>query len=318
MTAPKTTYQRWRYALKPQSWSKLFVPAGLGQGLGIAHLGRVDLPAVLLGMALTFGLLVFIVLLNDWGDQKVDAIKRRRFPTGCSPKTIPDGILPAWQLLAVGLVTGIATGALGFWADDYFARPGLGVATLVGLGTFVAYSLPPLRLNYRGGGELLEMLGVGLVLPWLNAYIQGGLGAEGFWLPRAWPIVFGLLAMSFSSAIASGLSDEMSDREGGKRTFTTTLGNAAARRLTEAMLFVGGALWLGAGIFAEHVPMLAVGLAMGPLCWHGRKMLQESTSAVTNAFAAQNKYKHELHLAFWRSARVLTWLLVVHRLFLAS
>ena len=43
---------------------------------------------------------------------------------------------------------------------------------------FVAYTLPPLRLNYRGGGELLEMLGVGLALPLYNVYLQAGAMAD--------------------------------------------------------------------------------------------------------------------------------------------
>ncbi|MEB3327874.1 MAG: hypothetical protein VKQ33_01435 [Candidatus Sericytochromatia bacterium] len=38
---------------------------------------------------------MFIVPLDDWADARVDRLKREMFPTGCSPKTIPDGVLPA-------------------------------------------------------------------------------------------------------------------------------------------------------------------------------------------------------------------------------
>ncbi|MCA9616678.1 MAG: prenyltransferase, partial [Myxococcales bacterium] len=75
---------RWHYALKPGSWSKLFVPAFFGQCLGAAHLRRFDLVCLAAGMALTFLMLAFVVLMNDFADREVDAIKRRMFPQGCS------------------------------------------------------------------------------------------------------------------------------------------------------------------------------------------------------------------------------------------
>ena len=61
---PKSAYGRWRYALKPDSWPKLFVPATFGQALGAAHLGRVDVVDYAAGMALTFLLLAFILHLD--------------------------------------------------------------------------------------------------------------------------------------------------------------------------------------------------------------------------------------------------------------
>jgi len=314
---PKTPYQRWRHALKPDSWAKLVVPTYLGQGLGAAHLGRLDLVPAFAGFVFTYLALTFIVLMNDVADREVDAIKRKRFPNGCSPKTIPDGILPASRLLLVGLAAGVGAVGFAFFAEGWLNRPGLGVAAVISLGLFVAYSLPPLKLNYRGGGELLEMLGVGLALPWLNAYMQGGLGAQSvLWLPRAWPVLIGAMALALASATASGLSDEVSDRKGGKRTFATALGNPAARRLTELLVALGALGWLLAGVFAEHVPLLVVLLPVVILTFRLRQMVQLSTSAVTNAFAEQAVYKAHLHRGIWRGTEVLAFSLLLHRLFL--
>lgn len=315
---PRTTLEKWRYALKPASWAKLTAPAALGQALGVAHRGGVDLMGIVVGMGLTALMLAFIVLLNDWGDREVDAIKRRMFPQGCSPKTIPDGILPAPSLLAVGLGAGVLASALAFASEEWLARPLLGEATLVCLGLFVAYTLPPLRLNYRGGGELLEAIGCGFALPWLNAYVQAGLGAASLtWMPRPAALLPGVVLLALASAIASGLSDEVSDRKGGKRTFTTALGNPLARRLTELCVLLGLGAWGLAALVSEHVPLLVVVIAAPGVLLQWRQVRALSTSAVTNAFPAQARYKQHLHQAIWGGFRTLGGALVLHRVFLA-
>ena len=308
-------YQRWRFALKPASWPKLFVPAFLGQAIGATHRGGLDLVPALAGMALTFFMLVFIVLLNDVVDADVDAIKRRRFPQ-TSPKTIPDGILPATSVWLVGAVAGVIALAFAWYCEGWLNRPHTLAATSLSLTLFSAYSLWPVRLNYRGGGELLEMVGTGFALPWLHAYLQGGLGVESLaWLPRPWAVLVGMMALGLASAIASGLSDETSDREGGKRTFVTMFGNPMARRVTEALLVVGVIAWIGAAIASPHVPLLAVLVPGGIVLWHRRTMLALSTSAVTNAFEPQKRYKEALHKAIWSGAQWLAMLLLGLKVF---
>lgn len=312
MTHP---HQRWRFALKPASWPKLFVPAFLGQAIGATHRGGLDLVPAMAGFALTFLMLVFIVLMNDVVDADVDAIKRRRFPQ-TSPKTIPDGVLPARTVGIVGAAAGVAALAFAYYCEGWLNRPEAYLATVLCLGIFSAYSLWPLRLNYRGGGELLEMVGTGFALPWLNAYLQGGLGVESLaWLPRPWAVLVGMLALALASAIASGLSDEVSDREGGKRTFVTRFGNPMARRATEALLVVAVVAWIGAALLSPHVPILAVLLPSGIVLWNLRTMRALSTSAVTNAFEAQKRYKDALHKAIWSGAQWLAMLLLGLKVF---
>ncbi len=319
MGYPRTRFARWRYALKPASWPKLFVPATVGQALGVVQLGRVDLAAALVGFALTFLLLAFIVLLNDWADREVDALKRRRFPDGCSPKTIPDGILPARAVLGGGLAAGALALSLAAFAQGWLNRPLLLGAVAGCLLLFAGYSLPPLRLNYRGGGELLEMLGVGGALPWTMAYVQGGLGVEGYlWLPRAGAVLPGLMLLALASAVASGLSDEVSDREGGKTTLATSLGNAFARRLTELSVALGALAWIVAGLVSSEVPAVVAVVAAAVVLYRLRRVVALSAAAVTNAFRAQAAYKAALHAAIWDGGRALALLLVLHRLWLAT
>ncbi|KPK15334.1 MAG: hypothetical protein AMJ62_09475 [Myxococcales bacterium SG8_38] len=297
---PRSGLARWIYALKPVSWPKLFVPALLGQVLGATSAEGLDPVALGWGLAFTSLGLGFIVLLNDWGDRRVDAIKREMFPEGCSPKTIPDGILPAPAVGLAGAVLGcgasLAAAGAQLSLGRSFALPaGLGCMLI-----FVAYTLPPLRLNYRGGGEVLEMLGVGIALPSYNAYLQAGSIS-----PTSWPWIAGFALLSLASAAASGLSDEQSDRIGGKRTLASTVGNAAARRVSETCVLLGAGVWLGASLLKPawvspwaSIPALII------LAWNFAQLRKVSDEAVTNAFGAQGAYKLHLHRAIWHSTTV--------------
>lgn len=297
---------RWWYALKPASWPKLLVPAVLGQGAGALHAGRVSAWGLAVGAGFSVLLLVFIVLLNDWSDAEVDRVKRAMYPRECSPKTIPDGLLSRSALLTGGLVALLLGLAIAFAGAHVAHTPLLGWSALACAGIFAAYSLPPLRLNYRGGGELLEALGVGVALPAWNALAQGGAA-----LPAALlDVLPAFMVLSFASALASGLSDENSDRAGGKRTFTTLLGNPAVRRAIEACVLVAALLFVGTpwathALFpgapsASLVSALLSGLvgAAASLVALAR-MRAVTPPPATDVFPSQARFKERLHGAIW-------------------
>ncbi|MEM6732786.1 MAG: prenyltransferase, partial [Myxococcota bacterium] len=250
-----------------------------------------------LGVLFVLADLLYIVFLNDWADADVDRIKRSMFPDGCSPKTIPDRILSPNALLAAGACAGLVGLAFAFVFGQRLGRPLLGPAAVVALAVFWAYTLPPFRLNYRGGGELLEAFGVGGVLPWLNAYAQSG----EIW-NSAYALLFPFVLLSLSSAVASGLSDERSDVEGGKRTIANTWGNTRARRVVEILLVAGAIGWALTPLWVTQVqlgiPLVAAAVALAFL----PRLLSKTDRAVTDAFREQGLYKQELHRAIWWSA----------------
>lgn len=296
-----TRSARWWHALKPGSWPKVLVPTVFGQAVGAAVAGELSLPALVFGLMWAIADVAFIVLLNDWGDQDVDGIKRRMFPNDCSPKSIPDGILPARALLLAGIAAGCAALAIAAGATHLLDRPYLLLMAAAGQLVFIAYTLPPLSLNYRGGGELLEMVGVGGILPMLHAYAQSGIVASD-WLCALLP---GVLLLALASAIASGLSDETSDRIGGKRTVVTTFGNVAARRLIERLVVFAALAWAGAALVDWAPPSWVVMPSVLVVLGFHVRLRRRSARATTDAFAAQAAYKGELHGAIWWSMGVL-------------
>jgi 1,4-dihydroxy-2-naphthoate octaprenyltransferase len=302
-------WARWRYASKPESWPKLLVPMALGQSLGYDAAQGWSWGAAALGLAFTVLDGLFIVWLNDWGDRHVDTIKRQMFPQGCSPKTIPDGILPAEALLWGGVGVGLLALGVGALAALVTGNVALLPGAAVCLGIFVAYTLPPLRLNYRGGGEWLEMLGVGVALPWWQASLQSG----RLWGP-SWVLLAGFALLSLSSAVASGLSDEESDRAGGKATLVTMYGNWRARLGVELLLWIGPLAWgVAALCWPAAVPWWAALCACAPALWYAREAQRRSGAAVTGAFVAQRRYKSSVHLAIWVSGAVMALLLALRR-----
>ncbi len=292
---------RWLHALKPASWPKLLVPAAFGHAVGVAVVGSFSLAGLLAGLAFTVLDLVFIVLLNDWGDREVDAIKRRMFPDGCSPKTIPDGILSSRAVGVAGAAAGLGALLTAAGFGGLLERRALLPGAAVALAVFVAYTLPPLRLNYRGGGEVLEAVGVGAVLPWINFHAQSG----EIWHASLLALLPGFVLLSLGSAVASGLSDERSDRTGGKTTVVTALGNVAARRLVERLLVAGAVAWVfcAVALATAHLVALSIAAAAGVgslvVVAHLVPVGRVSGAAVTDAFAAQAAYKLQLHRAIW-------------------
>ena len=277
------------------SWPKLLVPTLVGQSMGASDAASWSRVASAGGAVLTVGLLCFIVFLNDAGDERVDRIKRDMFPDGCAPKTIPDGVLSRRALVVGGTVAAIMTMLVTALLADALARPLLPWFTAASLFIFLAYSFPPVQLNYRGGGELLEMFGVGVVLPWLHLYLQSG----SLWCGALWCLP-GLALASAASAVASGLSDEESDLAGGKRTFVTVFGNQAARRGVELALLMSCVYWASlTRLLPELLPWWIGGPLVGLTVVYWRAIRRCSARAKTNAFDAQRTYKSLLHRAIW-------------------
>ncbi|MEM1136041.1 MAG: prenyltransferase [Bacteroidota bacterium] len=296
----KDIWKRWLQAVKLNSWPKILVPFFLGHALGVYQQGTINWGVFLFSFIAVVAGVIFIVLINDWGDQRVDKIKRNMFPESCSPKTIPDAILPAKQVFIVGFIACIV-GFLGIISASFFINHPVAALqyALLSCFTFVAYTLPPIKLNYRGGGELLEMLGVGFFLPLFMFFLQSGSHIPvGFF-----QIILPFATLSLSSAIASGLSDENSDREGGKRTFVTLFGNKKARIFIEILLPVSVIFSLIISRWGENViPLWLMGFIQLIVVYNYLKMRKISHLVVSNAFSQQKQYKFYLHNAIWWSA----------------
>jgi 1,4-dihydroxy-2-naphthoate octaprenyltransferase len=296
-------HRRWLFALKPASWPKLLVAAILGQAIGVASAGRIDLVALALGLLFTALQLAFVVLVNDWGDQDVDAIKRRLYPD-TTPKTIPDDVLDERSVLLGGVGAGVLALAVAGLGEHLLGRPGLLGGAALCLLLLVLYTLPPARLNYRGGGEVLEMLGVGFFLPWWSAYLQGGKA-----MPAGLVVLPAFALLGLASALVSGLADEESDRLGGKRTFTTSFGPLAVRQAAEGLVVGAMLVWAALPWLAPYYAQLWMVLPVVVVMVADFRELLGAGRGVADSM--HREYKALLHQCIWRGGVMMAAMLVL-------
>ncbi|XXT20026.1 prenyltransferase [Sorangium sp. So ce429] len=219
----------WLRASRLASQPSIALPLLLGQLLGARAAGR-PLDLGTLAAVHLFGLLdqLFIVYANDVADQETDRQNRTATPFSGGSRVLVEGRLSPRALGAAAIAC--AAGLVAVSAALAAALPTASAPLLVPLAVAAllllwAYSYPPLRLSYRGGGELLQMVGVGAVLPLYGYIAQGGAIAR---FPFA--LLAFLLPSHLGSAIATALPDEPSDRESAKRTLPVRVGGERAAR----------------------------------------------------------------------------------------
>lgn len=291
----KTKIQKWLFAAKINSSPKLLVAFLFGSSMGI-HASGWNGWIFFLGFLFTVFLLCYIVFLNDYADQEIDQIKRNLFPDECSYKTIPDNILPASQILVAGISFGVlsllVSLLLSIIVSSIFIL-GLGIVCIL---IFYFYSLPPFYLNYRGGGELLEMIGVGLVLPAFHFATY----AQVLELANYAPYILCYILLSLSSAVASGLSDEVSDRQGGKTTIVTTIGNRNSKRLIIFLFVMSVIPVIYLGFYSEiKLNIIVLFLILVSNLYQMGQIVRLSSSAETSKFDILRVFKSHLHNGIW-------------------
>ena len=219
----------WTKASRLPSQSYIFLPLLLGQALSSCAGGTLDWGIFVLVQL--FGLFdqLYIVYANDFADVQTDRLNRTYTPFSGGSRVLVDGDLTrrqlgvaAWAMALLSIACGVALGLV--WGR-WLVLP----LILVGLALLWAYSYPPLRLSYRGGGEVLQMLGVGIVLPLIGFAAQSGQVATFPWF-----LLIAILPTQLACAMGTALPDESSDRHSEKRTAPVLLGPTPARLMVVA------------------------------------------------------------------------------------
>lgn len=244
----------WLQAIRPLAQINLVVPLWLGTALAFASTGSFSLKTLYGAHIFAALLQLVIVFSNDYADREADALNRTYNEFSGGSRVLPEGRLrpeelrgAAWLALAglAGLSLYMAFGAGHTWAPAFVAA----AAALVWI-----YNFPPLRLSYRGGGEVVQGLGTGVLVPLLGYYLQAGDLAAFPWLALAPLFLLGVVGN-----ILTALPDVPADRQAGKRSYPVRRGQWAARRHSLELLvmaaLMGGFVVPGLGV--AHVALLA-------------------------------------------------------------
>ena len=243
----------WIQASRPLAQANLAGPVLLGQALAFDRTGRFGWSWLLALFAWTLLDQLVIVWANDYADREHDVGGASKTPFSGGSGVLPEGKLrpEALKRAALGaygllLALGAALSILRtFWVLPLTLAAGL---------LLWAYSYRPLRLSYRGGGEHLQALGVGVVLPLLGFSVQASELVSFPWTALIPTYLFG-----FAGNVATALPDVGLDRRAKKRTWPVRFGPNTSRWYCLALTVAG----LG-GVSAFGHP-LAAGLGIIPV-----------------------------------------------------
>jgi 1,4-dihydroxy-2-naphthoate octaprenyltransferase len=223
----------WLQASRPLAQVNIALPLLLGQALAFAAHGRFSWRALALVHA--FGLVdqLFIVFANDYADADTDRINTTHAPYSGGSRVIPEGKLSAKQLRTAAWVMAASLVGVSAWGAAMLARPWTLGACALAIVLMWAYSFRPLRLSYRGHGEILQGLGLGVVLPVLGYYVQTGT-FEGLRLAALLPVFL----LGHVGNINTSLPDQPSDLASDKRSYPVRVGQYRARRHSLELLAI--------------------------------------------------------------------------------
>jgi 1,4-dihydroxy-2-naphthoate octaprenyltransferase len=241
----------WLRAARAPFFTGSFAPVLVGVAFAFYESGALNwLRAVLTLVALVL-LHAGANLANDYFDHFSggDEINVSRAPpfTGGS-RFIQDGLARPSEILAASVISLGLGGAAGLYLVWVAGLPIL-ILGIVGAGTGFCYSAPPLKLGYRGLGELFIFLDFG-VLPVVGAhYAQTEVLSAGAAVAGA---VVGLLMTNV--LWINQFQDAEADAAVGKRNWVVRLGRRSAS-LVHAAIFAAAYLTVVGGVALGRLPV---------------------------------------------------------------
>lgn len=216
----------WIQASRLASQLYIFFPLLLGQACWVYQGNKMDWLVFFLVHLYGLSDQLYIVYANDYADVMTDRLNRTFIIFSGGSRVLVDGLLKpdslkiaSWAMAGLSLLCGVSLGIL-------YQRWLAVVLVFCGLALLWMYSYPPIRLSYRGGGELLQMTGVGFVLPLIGYYGQSG-NILGF----PWQMMAAILPTQLACAMATSLPDEPSDMQSKKQTAVVVFGPQVTKQL---------------------------------------------------------------------------------------
>lgn len=263
--------------LRPRAWPKLALPlaAGVAAALGAGYAPRPEAIACLALFLVGDAMLIFAA--NDLVDERADRTRRALEATP-TPKALLDGVVTRRAMGTAALLGVVVVLTAGQALSAVTGQRAPTALAMAAIACVVAYEFAPLRLNYRGGGELVEALGVGVVLPLMGAAACGAGAPRGLSL-----LLPALTATSFAGALGSTLADAQADAAAGKRTFAVRFGASTAARAAAITITAASIAALAVSLLGRPSAALvaiALGALMGPVVRAARAWDGESAAGL--------------------------------------
>lgn len=244
---------------RPWSFPMTLMCVGFGIAYGFWLTGSLNVQLSLLALLGSVLLHAAVNVWNDYFDYRYGIDRPGVGTTVYRSHPIFAGIMKPGHVLAFGTSLGLAALGVGLILA-MAARPLVLVLGLAGLVLAYSYTGPPLKLKYRGLGELEVFIAWGPLMAVGGAYASSGrLSPEA----AAASTPLGLLVAAV--LLANNIRDVEDDRKAGAYTLVTRIGRGPAIRLYQFMIIsphvIAAALY-----FAKLAPLTSLAaLASLPL-----------------------------------------------------
>ncbi|HQE94346.1 MAG TPA: 1,4-dihydroxy-2-naphthoate octaprenyltransferase [Candidatus Marinimicrobia bacterium] len=226
-------------------------PVILGTSVGWYETGRINFISGLLALLGTifahFGANIF----NDYYDHLTgcDDNNLDFTPFSGGSRTIQNGLLTARQAFWAGLVAFLLVVLIGLLLIVYTGRPALIIFGIVGLAIGFLYTAIPVKLAYRGLGEIGIFIAFGPLIVIGASYVQTGTISFLAFLAS---VPAGLLVMLI--LYANEILDEKADRSADKNTIIVKIANRnTALKIYRLILYVVP-IWIIVFVIVGYFP----------------------------------------------------------------
>jgi 1,4-dihydroxy-2-naphthoate octaprenyltransferase len=219
----------WIAALRLQFHPMAWGAYGIGAAGAYHATGRFDAIAFWLGWLSLFFLEVMAVFTNDYFDFDSDRRNKNFGPFTGGSRVLVDGRISLGRMRL-----GIAFATACFLAAALALAAILPAPSLIALGVLavlaVGYTTPPLKLCWRGLGELDVALTHSTAIILCGFLFQGGAWNASFPVLASVPLFLAVLP----AIILSGIPDYAADHAAGKRSLAVVMGPRGAIRIAQA------------------------------------------------------------------------------------
>lgn len=231
----------WLRALRLQFHPMVWAAYALGAVAAQGAWQQVEPRAFWLGLLAMFLLEAAAIFTNERCDFETDRRNRHYGPFTGGARVLVDGSLTRRELRIGTWIAGTLAAVAAVTA--LHAHPLLLAGFLVAGVLAIGYTLPPLKLSWRGLGELDVAITHSLLPILLGWLLQQGAATD----PMPWLLGLPLLLSIAPAIMLAGVPDRAADGAAGKRTLAVRLAPPVFVRATQALalsaLLVAAATW---------------------------------------------------------------------------
>ena len=211
-------FRIWLKACRLPSNLYLSLPVLLGMTYNINNTKELLFIPFLLAIIYCFCLQFFIVFANDYADYQTDCLNKTWTMFSGGSRVLPDKLIEKNQMKKAFLFMAFLTAILSLYLAFHIKRKEIFFLGISGLFLLWLYSFKPLQLSYKGGGELLQAVGLAWILPFFGLMVQNKNVSLEFLTLLAW-----LSPSQLACAISTAFPDYPSDKVSNKKTLVVRI-----------------------------------------------------------------------------------------------